>query len=97
MSQTPKHDKVSAIYELREAAEEKARAEAALEQAPSPEARDALLDAHLYLEEKTQEALEACHECGHVHADGESHGIVTGTDDNVVHVDFRPAADAGGA
>lgn len=74
--------KVDAIYELREAAEEKGRAEEALGQKPSPEKRDALLDAAMTLEEKTVTALEACHDCGHEHAPDMPHAA------NVVHVDF---------
>ena len=59
--------KIDAIYELREAAEEKARAEKEVDDAPSPEKKDRLLDKQLTLEEKTTAAIVACHECGHEH------------------------------
>lgn len=66
-------DKVDAIYDLRKAAEEKGRAEEALDQDPSPEKRDRLLDAHMELEEKTMQALDVCHQCGHEHGPDEPH------------------------
>jgi hypothetical protein len=66
-------DKIEAIYDLRQAAEEKARAEAELHYAPSEETRDALLDAQMTLEEKTLYAIEVCHECGHEHAPSQPH------------------------
>lgn len=65
--------KIDAIYELREAAEEKARAEREVDAVPSPEKKDRLLETQLTLEEKTVAAIEACHECGHEHAPGEDH------------------------
>ena len=67
-------NKVRAIFELRHAAERKARAEAAVEAERSPEARDALLQASLELEDRTQTAIEVCHECGHEHGPDEPHG-----------------------
>ncbi|MBV8148653.1 MAG: hypothetical protein JO092_06155 [Candidatus Eremiobacteraeota bacterium] len=70
----PSEEKVNAIYELRDAAEAKARAEKALEQAPTPQRREAWLDAQLDLEQKTFAAIEVCHECGHEHAAGAPHG-----------------------
>ena len=60
--------KTDAIYSLREAAEAKARAEVCADANPTPAARDALLEARLELEAKTQDAVESCHECGHAHA-----------------------------
>ena len=78
--------KVDAIYELREAAEQKAHAERDLADVPTPETRDALLDAQLKLEEKTVEAIEVCHECGHEHGPAEAHVEKGG--DNVVRVSF---------
>jgi hypothetical protein len=66
-------DKIDAIYELRDAAEQKAHAERDLESMGTPEARDALLDAQMELEKKTYEAIEVCHECGHEHGEGEPH------------------------
>jgi hypothetical protein len=61
-------DKVDAIYELREAAEEHGRASADLDKKPdSPEARDAVLEARAKLEEATVDAIESCHYCGEPH------------------------------
>jgi hypothetical protein len=90
-------DKVDAIYELREAVEQKVHAEVALERDDTPQARDALLDATLDVEAKTQDAIEICHECGHAHASGdphirrpaESHARASDHSGNVVTVDFR--------
>jgi len=65
--------KVDAIYELREAAEQKVLAEQRLSRAPSSEARDALLEARLTLESKTQDAIDVCHECGQPHLPGSGH------------------------
>jgi hypothetical protein len=66
--------KIDAIYEVREAAEEKARAERVLAEDPSDgDKRDRLLDAQMALEEKTVVAVEICHECGHAHERGEAH------------------------
>lgn len=65
--------KLEAIYSLREAAEAKVLAELHADAEPTPAARDALLDAQLDLEAKTQDAVEACHECGHSHATNEPH------------------------
>lgn len=59
--------KIDAIYELREAAEEKARAEKEHDEEPSPETKDRLLEKQLTLEEKTVVAISICHECGHSH------------------------------
>jgi hypothetical protein len=80
------HNKIDAIYAVREAAERKAVLETTLSAHPTPEARDALLDAQLTLEARTQDAIEACHQCGRVHADDEPHGDRAG---NVIDVDFR--------
>lgn len=82
-------EKIDAIYKLRDAAEQKAHAERDLEQAATPEARDALLDAQMELEKTTYRAIRACHECGHEHAQDEPHG----TRDNVVAF-RRPQAGA---
>jgi anti-sigma regulatory factor (Ser/Thr protein kinase) len=65
--------KVQAIYSLREAAEAKAVAEVKAEAEPSSAARDTLLDAQLHLEAKTQDAIEACHECGYTHSPDDPH------------------------
>ena len=65
--------KIDAIYSLREAAEAKAVAEVKADATPTASARDALLEAQLALEAKTQDAVEACHECGHPHAMDEPH------------------------
>ena len=65
--------KMEAIYSLRDAAEAKAVAEVIAEVNPSPAARDALLEAQMELEAKTQDAVEACHECGRPHAADQPH------------------------
>ena len=65
--------KMEAIYSLREAAEAKAVAEVKADVEQTSAARDALLDAQLTLESKTQDAVEACHECGHSHGDDQPH------------------------
>jgi hypothetical protein len=65
--------KIEAIYELREAAEEKARAEKEVDDAPSAEKKDRLLETRLRLEEKTVAAITLCHECGHEHAADADH------------------------
>jgi hypothetical protein len=59
--------KIDAIFELRAAAEEKALAERAVTDDPSPQNRDKLLDRQLELENKTVRAIDVCHECGHEH------------------------------
>jgi hypothetical protein len=51
---------VAAIYEMREAAERKARAEILATLSQSAESKGALLDASLELEEKTQDAIDHC-------------------------------------
>ncbi len=62
-------DKVDAIFELREAAEEHGRVSAELEDQPhSPEARDAVLEARTKLEAATAHAMESCHYCGEAHS-----------------------------
>jgi hypothetical protein len=78
------NDKITAIYDLREAVETKVRAEAALDDRPAADTRAALLDATLDVEAKTQKAIDVCHECGHAHETDTTHG-------NVINVDFRPA------
>ena len=82
--------KIDAIYDLRRAAEEKARAEHAAAAFPSPEQRTRLLDAQLELEAKTLEAIDVCHECGREHAPGTPH-LVADPNDNVIR--FRPKPD----
>jgi hypothetical protein len=82
-------DKIEAIYELRRAAEEKARAEGELRYAPSPETRDALLDAQLTLEEKTLYAIDVCHECGDHHPLGQAHRIPPKRTGNVYRLNFE--------
>jgi hypothetical protein len=69
--------KIDTIYELRKAAEGKALAEKELEADPGAERRDRLLDAQIKLEEKTIEAIEACHECGQPHSSDEAHETLT--------------------
>ncbi len=63
--------KVEAIFELREAAEAHARAEVAVEQAPTPGKKDDLHDAKMALEEATQDAIDACEHCALPHAKSE--------------------------
>jgi hypothetical protein len=78
--------KIEAIYNLREAAVYKGRLEQELEHGSNADKRDALLDAHLILEDRTVRAIEACHECGLPHAPDEPHGRVR-------HVDFSRNAE----
>ncbi len=66
--------KIDAIYELREAAEQKGRRENILADHPSQDHRDQLLDSLLEVEEKTDKAISACHECGHEHEPDAPHG-----------------------
>jgi hypothetical protein len=91
---TPSHDKIEAIYDLREAAAQKARLEIVVDERPSPGARAALLDATLDVEAKTQHAIEVCHECGHRHASDRAH-VERG--ENVIQVDFGGAGDGAGS
>jgi hypothetical protein len=86
--------KIEAIYELREAAETKARLEMAVERDASPAAREALLDATLEVEARTQDAIEVCHECGHAHPGDRSHAVAANGGGNVIRVDFRTEPDA---
>lgn len=65
--------KIEAIYELREAAEEHGRIDAATAQRHDAAARSLRLAAREKLEEKTAHAIEACHECGRPHADDAPH------------------------
>jgi len=86
-------DHVDAIYELRDAVETKVEIEHSLQANPSPQGRDALLEAQLTVEARTQDAIEACEDrdCGHDHAAGPhpEHDRVRGRRDNVVAVDFE--------
>ncbi len=77
-------NKVQAVYELREAAEEHGRAEAQIDLDRSPENIDRLLEAKEHLELKTVEAIESCEHCGENHCDDESHQRKT----NVINVQF---------
>ncbi len=62
-------DKVDAIYDLREAAEEHGLAIADLTRNPAdPDAKDAVLEARSKLEAATAEAIDSCHHCGEAHA-----------------------------
>lgn len=86
-------NKIEAIYDLREAVEQKVHAEHALEVKDTPDARYALLDASLLVEAKTQDAIETCVYCGRAHADDEPHerrARIGEGDSNVIDVDFRP-------
>jgi|SRR5579872_1310323 len=83
-------DKVAAIYELREAAEQHARIEAKVGEKPKGKDRDQLLDARIELEQKTQRAIESCVYCGRSHADGEDDcGTGQGSKGKVIPVDFN--------
>jgi len=53
---------VRVVYELREAAVEHGKALAALEAAPGPATRDALLESQIDLERKTASAVDECGE-----------------------------------
>ncbi len=86
-----KKSKVDAIFELREAAQAVGRAEAFLEQTPSFEHVDALLDAKLLVEEKTSEAIESCEHCGLQHRDHQ-HPSISNTGEKIIAVDFRKKA-----
>lgn len=86
--------KVEAIYDLRAAVETKVRAEGALDRASTNDAKDAYLDAIVLVEEKTQDAIDACSECGHPHPEHEDYrSRVSQTTGNVIDVDFRPQHD----
>jgi hypothetical protein len=87
MSQS--QEKIDAIYDLRDAVEAKTRLEAAVDRRPSADAREALLDATLEVEARTQHAIEVCHECGHVHPGDRGHGAGA-NDNNLIRVNFRP-------
>ncbi len=56
----PSDSMVRVVYELREAAVEHGKALAALEAAPSPVTRDALLETQIHLEIKTASAVDEC-------------------------------------
>jgi hypothetical protein len=82
--------KVEAIYSLRQAAEAKAVAEMEVKSASTPASRDKLLDSQIELESKTQDAIDACHECGHAHAAHEPHVA-----SNIVKIDFPRGSEKG--
>jgi len=89
MDHIEKTNKIEAIYELREAVEQKVHAEKELEVSPSAENRDALLDAQLYVESKTQDAIESCLECGTCNNADEPHRGLVERDGNVLGVNFK--------
>ena len=80
----PAKNKVQAVYELREAAEEHGRAEAQIDLDRTPENVDRLLEAKERLELKTVEAIQACEHCGEAHCEDESHKHKS----NVINVEF---------
>ncbi|MGA3036530.1 MAG: hypothetical protein ABSE64_03505 [Vulcanimicrobiaceae bacterium] len=83
-------DKVAAIYELREAAEQHARIEAKVGEKPRGTDRDRLLDARIELEQKTQRAIESCVYCGRAHSDDEDDcDGGKGSKGNVISIDFN--------
>jgi hypothetical protein len=57
-------DTIRVIYEMRDAAERKARAELKASMSHTPESAGALLDASLELEERTQDAIDHCASSG---------------------------------
>ncbi|GAC1307942.1 MAG: hypothetical protein NVSMB19_20910 [Vulcanimicrobiaceae bacterium] len=63
-------DKVEAIFELRAAAESKARAEIAAHERPTAIRLAALQSAIVDVERRTIVAIEACQKCGHDHTEG---------------------------
>ncbi len=74
----------------------KARAEHELAATGTESARDALLAAQIENEPQTQDAIELCQECGERHAADARHHVrsrVSDRRDNVILVDFRPAAE----
>jgi|GEM_PF-2515978 len=86
-------EKVDAVFELREAAQELGRQQEKLERDGSPEQRDAVLDARLEVEGKTAEAVEACAYCGREHCDDEGHRArrmpnVTHAGEKVIRLEF---------
>lgn len=85
-------DKVTAVYELRDAVEEKVRAEVQVETRPTAAAKDELLRATLDVERRTQHAIEVCHACGRAHRDEPAC-----SGDNVREVAFGREADQGRA
>ncbi|HTX03665.1 MAG TPA: hypothetical protein VMD07_08275 [Candidatus Acidoferrales bacterium] len=88
-------DKVAAIYELREAAEQHARIEANVGERPKGTDRDRLLDARIELEQKTQRAIESCVYCGRDHADDEDECNGGTSKGKVIPVDFHHRSKAG--
>lgn len=94
MRQQP-DDAIQAIYELRDAVEQKVHAEHRLASADTPEARDALLDATLLVEEKTQDAIESSLRGTREHdvPAPAPKSRLGGVRDNVLGVDFRPQAE----
>ncbi|MDP9018311.1 MAG: hypothetical protein M3N19_08325 [Candidatus Eremiobacteraeota bacterium] len=85
-------NKVQAVYELREAAEEHGRAEERLEMDRTGKNIDRLLDAKELLELKTVEAIQACEHCGQTHCEDPAHTAKN----NVVNVKFaRPEDETG--
>ncbi len=96
MDDSEKTNKIEAIYDLREAVEQKVHAEKALEARPSAENRDALLDAQLAVEARTQDAIESCLECGTCHAPDEPHRGLVERDGNLLGVNFKDSAKKNG-
>jgi hypothetical protein len=96
-------DKVTAIYNLREAAAKHAKLEMAVGENPKGPQRDELLDARIDLEQKTQQAVESCVHCGRPHADdiddcaSEGNGSVIPVDFSRRERNRTGSADAGPA
>lgn len=81
-------DKVTAIYNLREAAAKHAKLEMAVGENPSGRERDELLAARVDLEQKTQQAVETCVHCGRPHSDDVGECATDQTGSSVIPVDF---------
>ena len=81
-------DKVTAIYNLREAAAKHAKLEMAVGENPNGTQRDDLLDARIDLEQKTQQAVETCVHCGRPHTDDVGECASDQAESSVIPVDF---------
>ncbi|GAC1592170.1 MAG: hypothetical protein NVS3B28_20690 [Candidatus Velthaea sp.] len=86
------NDAIEAIYQLRDAVEQKVHAEYRLASADTAEARDALLDATLRVEEKTQDAIESSLRGMRPYdlPSAQPKSRLSDVHGNVLGVDFRP-------
>lgn len=85
-------DPIQAIYELREAVEAKVHAEYRLAAHDTPQTRDALLEATLRVEEKTQDAVESAARGSRAPEmlPSAPKSRLDDVHENVLEVDFRP-------